>query len=396
MKVREKDSNRSAKLKTIKWVFMAPIALILVGVLAAEMNKGYWDSRVNGMKRLLTVLLLVACSACGQKQASNQSFQLIDSKAWVDNRRNIYWLDSDSIMFVGVETKVKNLNNPSARDIMIWNTKTNNIYKLPTLDAGVCFRDGNIYYGKSKRKYSRKIEGFYVAPLVRRDERYVVGEERRIHNVMSITYKCSINKVGKKNGSRRSIDLPEYGLQLMGIENEVDEYKNNPRLGLYRDGVLLKVFPIRSYQVMGADYIAHSNSYHIVSQYQPDLKASSSRVPWPKDIPDVSWILDDAYNLKEYAWPKRWRSAGGVWTKYGFVAYGYDFRKDNPGINDTGIFMLKDTGAEEVLGGWAARANVDSSGCKIAFSHAPSFKEDIYFRTSKRTLKLLNLCKDED
>jgi len=162
----------------------------------------------------IAIALLVGIS-----QTSHAAFRIVDSESWLLSGGNpaIYWLDNQSVLYIGDGDVKRNLAPASDLALFSWEAGKPRVLIRRGVDT-VCYRPGQIMY--AVRDIKTKTRTFYQGEL---------GRETIVQAKVLNAIRCDIT--GEPDRSQnRSVQqlLPGHGYLYMGPSLGKESSKNTP------------------------------------------------------------------------------------------------------------------------------------------------------------------------
>ena len=348
-------------------------------------------------KKITAVLfcfLLAAFVVCDAKESVNPTastapspYPVMDSGVWADRSSNVYWIDNQHILFKGSEEKEKAKHYTGKFNISIWEPgKGVQVYAKDVVSVLCLNSDSIVYYGLLA-KSPQGIEQYRYGKF---------GSEQTFTKPAGVKkfywdqMNCKLTELTKVLEQRKGRAifplLDRHGYLDKGAIRGKESLKETPAI-FYRpghnEGITL---PIRIAGLV--NYYAFKDAYFItrgLGLYQ-DF-----------DKPGTAWWLAPDGTVTDLVVPRNPLNKYHVEpfpTKIGIFAVSYSSKS----LKDSGLaggYFLRDGKWSKVLDGDIQGLAVSPDGCKVAFSHAPYLDADLPDDPQKRTLKLIDFCKEE-
>ena len=319
-------------------------------------------------------------------------YAVIDSRKYVVDTSNIYWLDNHRVLFQGLTDQhfVRADGFDSVYNALyIWDIENGSITEHGHIEGSLCYADGFILYSRWNESAPGTLREWVAGEF---GQQVKVGEGRsypkgwdsetcRPRNDSDLPQWTSGKKVKRLR--------PEHGFLVLGPENE----DRNTPVTYHPKGALQGItmpFRRREFNFVNIQYAPFKDAYFIVSHY---FKADDRHPlggyglsPWPKDIPQPVWWLYPDGRVEELRLPSEARFGGsrilGLKPGVFFISPAYT-------VNMDGVFLVLNGEAKRILKGFIERFAVSPDGCQIAMELYPDRQGNRY----GGSLKVINVCK---
>ncbi len=324
----------------------------------------------------LVAALALAAGCADLPLGGARGYPIVESEVIADGDERIFWVDEDSVLFVGYDVAELAPGEGRLRNALyLWNVKTGKTEKIAGRQGGqsiggLCFRQGKLMYFESNLQ--TKVFKVHVGRI---------GEMK--------TY----DQADHPNPNRVVCDLttprhweipgrityplePEHGYLDFGPLG-LDQHDNLPaRLvgpGVPPEGVVLP-FGRREFHLIF--YHPWSATYEVSGGYF-DPKTRVAESPWPPHVTKKIWTFtpDGRSTVYEFSQsPIRDKINAVVPTRAGaYLIVGAAGRSlGDVGIG--GLYRFDGRDPERVLKGAIGHLAVSPDGCRIAIVYAPSYE----------------------
>jgi hypothetical protein len=353
----------------------------------------------------IALVLTTSADVCSAFAEAELPYKMVDSGFPVDAQLpgDINWIDSDRVLFKGVVLGTYKERGPYPPNYSgfglleiahVWNVKKNTIAPYGDSQKGLrnfCSYKGYVSYEWNDRIYAGKF-----------------GEEKEVSNAVASVWRnkfsCKVHPDGgeflkwRETNKRHAIQLLEqHGWLDGGPEHSsvpLEEFRKPRNLVLYENARSTgKEIPIPvsiDNRTSVTTYLPWADEYLVVGRWGSAGKLSPA------------WYLDPRGNVSEVKWPEGEWSASPVYvpTRVGLLAWAS--KRTGPDSFLRGHYIIKDGLAKQIAVGYFWKGTtVSPDGCKIAFRHARSSKDEaLGYQAWKagaiaNTLRAIDVCEGE-
>ena len=336
--------------------------------------------------------LFLTITACEAKEspdptvtAAPSPFPVLDSGVWAvwDNSISpgIYWIDNHRVLFKTVKDNVKGRGSSGPFNLSIWDTATNKVtsYTEYASSLTVCYREGYLHYALADEPYyvQEKHWRHFAGPLGKEKPFTPPTGKDVIYNELSCKYQVNpeLAALRKTRGIRLLLD--RHGYLDLGPMREyttskafITLYTPKSKKGIEVSIPAQHAEIIRYYEFKGA-YLVR------------DFSNMGKRFWWL--YPDGK---DQEVTLPVALSPNP--------TSQGLVT-GWGKFKSNRDPGTVGLYLWVDSKPPaNLIIGHAQEVLVSPNGCKLAFAHYPYVDATQIKDPGRITLKMINLCMEEN
>lgn len=348
-------------------------------------------------KYLMVIPLLAVCfylTGCsvGEQQIQDAPYKMVDTDIWTaSNMPGPFWLDNHRIIFATTET----LTPSPHTQWVIWDTQTRQLQRTQLTNVQ-CVREGNILYWE-KDPETGKIK-YYRGLLDKLEEHPAPQSNMRIDT----SYDC--DWVSEKSYGRPGL-YTEGKFKLLGEDyieileprtawakyekkikrqrgvQDTNDSKSKGK-AIYRTGTSTKTEVPTLFWWKYSEFI---NAYIFSGYYDPSDPETRS-----------FWILQRNGDLKEIPYPKMMLVGRNYVfpVKEGYVVH-YNGGPLTEKANTRGLYLINEQNQVQRLAiGPLDGTAISPDGCKVAFIHTRSVKENHSPIKSYRTIKYINFCQE--
>ena len=343
------------------------------------------------IKLLIQFLLIISLYGCTSNENETKSlYPIIDSgmPATGDSlRSDIAWLDDEHILFVAGKP-VTSDEDPA---LTIWEIgKGFERYKSNV--SGICFSQGRIWYAAyTSRLHTKKNVTIFQGPF--RQE--IPVDQSGAHYFDRLNCRYLDERPVDKEGHDLMSLLDEHGyLDLAPTENNINSTSS---VLFYKKGMTDPIkmpFTINDINSSRIQYYPFKQAYLIFGRHknqnalikQKSLEGAKPQLLW--------WLYPNGKVEQVSIPPGPWLLGGSTFlraTKEGFfIAYlgGY---KSITRSSGQGAYFIQDDEIIKVIDGPVIAPTVSPDGCRVAYSHVPSW-EQVISKKSQWTLNIINFC----
>lgn len=362
------------------------------------------SAKFNNSNLVTLIGLLLACvfllAGCGKQSVGSpipdSPYKVIDTGYWnaeVNPLAEPLWLDNERIIFTSTESLTPGKGPYSVK---VWNIKTGKIASTD-LDSVRCARDGQVVYMKKGTSNNQWI--YYRGPLENAKEHPAPNPDMKMDEVFDCDW------VPKQTYGRPGLHT-EGKFKLLG-----DDYIEilEPRTAWAEHEK--KIRRQRGVKDTGGPGSVGKAVYHSMADKQREVPTLfwwhysefldayiSSGYYDPEDTEAHSfWNLQRSGELKEIPYPKNMLvGRNDVYPlKGGYLVYYSDGSITETDNGNRGLYFINSNGVLQrlIIGEMAPGINsISPDGCKMAFNHANTIKENHSLTKPHRTIKYINFC----
>ena len=344
---------------------------------------------------LLLLLGLTISPPLASGSESTVPYPILDSGVWATNNwsGDVYWLDNERVLFLGGEHGKSVSREHEA--LLIFDTTKNSVTIQKQNISSLCYRNGVVLLGQ---KVDQPAGGpwkykFFRGPLGNEQPH----EKESKDSLDPLNCRAVKHNAGYDRGHAGRYLLEGHGHLDFGDKHAIS--RMNPPVVFFKEtdskGMALS-FGVRQIELI--EYYVFKNAYFLYGWFF-DASTGVVTSPWPKTAPHPVWWLTPEGTVTEVMIPPGvWNAGGSVQftpTQKGVLVTYHGGAKSDRDPGTQGVYLIQDNElAQKLIGGLVIRVGVSPDGCKVAFSHAPNAEADRPDRKNRRTLKMIDLCKE--
>ena len=320
-------------------------------------------------------------------------YPIVDSGVWATNSYpgDMYWLDNERVLFLGSGT-----SKPIGQDdawLLIWDTSKNTITKYKQHVLDFCFHDGVVQYRTVTRELGsdKRIWNFYRG---RFNEELMDQTPNRKEDKLNCRYISGWPTFSQGKAHKILHELDRYLVLDQAATNVT--FENYPLLyhrGESQEPIRL---PFRRYDADRVNYYPFKQAHFLFPASY--FSNGTHLTPWPQHVPlYVWWLFSDGTTDKIEIPLGAWARGGLIFyptLKGIFIVNRHSKSDRDPG--NAGGYLVQGTTIQKLVSGVLTDVSaVSPSGCRIAFSHAPSQNSDRFDAKNYRRLKMIDVCEKE-
>jgi hypothetical protein len=345
--------------------------------------------------------------------ASGNGFGGEDGFVILDSGRSaskiFFWIDNENLIFSLAFNK--GLESSNHRNF-VWNTRTDTSKPLRIDGPITCFREGSLYHvlePKVKDSTNEAKRGELLRSTLKElDDEWVVVSTERIREMwkppsprhdLQWSRKCKPwfpirpkYRISTDAPEHRFTYLAEWGW-ILRMPNAGPQYweQRIPKMGFIDLGedvyygqkgtpvAGLIDLPAADLPSLELIYINYLDKYWLANRLFRDITKTK-----------FLGFISRSGEIQALEWPAHWPEYSGIPlpTKKGLFWSGKDYQKAAPSREESGAFVLGETGAiHKVIHGITLRESLSANGCNVAFINSPRDGD-----RSAATLKVFKVC----
>lgn len=331
---------------------------------------------------------LVLGVGLGCSRSTESPYPVSDTGTWVKGfpGQNIYWVDDEALIFTTTLTgRAPRAGKPGGWAVYRWR-----LGETPSLLK----RDVLILCYGHRIAWEIEVRAGDDAYWSGEPGREEIAQPGRWFDEMNCRWRAE--QPGESQARAVAVLLDGEGYLELG--SSYPDFKRNAPVVLHRSGGRDPVaLPFGRWDIHAPRYYAFRDAYFLDGQYFDD-KTNAWVGDWPRAVRHRVWWLTSAGEVAYEDLPLGpWNEGGGsvlvapVKTGYFVIYHGGDRSAKDPGKQ--GGYLVAHGKATKVLDGYILSPAVSPDGCRLAVAHAPSFFNDRSDENNRRTLKVIDFCK---